>query len=821
MDGTTEQKLHLGKHNGLKVFKHLTKSNDQLQTIQLISYKKTNSDDSSKSSSTENRSCMSVDNQRYGYNIRKQETNPQAVELPNIALRPGHSVRTDHSVNYLHDVSLTSSKETKAFRTKQNKVKNNNLLSDRKENVENKLDQNGDKTSKFSTKLKVPNLIRNRTADSNIPQAHNTLSNRPGNERNTKGGKALPKTKFTRAERRDETHRHVLDQPTQRKLELCDFVEQDIIGGDEVRTMGFGPTKITYLDYVASGRPLRSIENFIRQHVMPNYANTHTEVSYYAAQTTKFREEAREIIKESVHATENDAVIFCGSGSTSAFHKIVLLGPYEHHSNILPWIEIKAKVIHIKQTREGLINLQHLEQELKDIQDGPKRTIIGSFSAASNVTGILTDTVAISKMMHKYGGLAFFDFACAAPYVEIDMNCVQDGLDAYKDAIFISTHKFLGGPQTPGILIAKKWVFRNQVPHGVGGGTVVFVRRQNHKYYAEPEQREEGGTPAIIESIRAGLVFKLKETFTSQFIMERETEYFQQAMSAWSKHPDLLILGCIKVERLPIFSLLFRNPHTGRLLHHDFVALVLNQLFGLQVRSGCACAALYGLELMGMSEEVAQRYEKFITESNMTADREKNSESNIESYDGLDNIIFKPGFVRLNLPFFASAKCINFIKKAILLMADHGWKLLPLFDFERTTGQWWYREAQTFQPDKSLKDISFSKEFSYIKSSSSKVRCKDTDTPIFKRFPGLDYDEIIERATYILNDVSKPNQYDLSDQTLEYKGDADELRWFMLPSEAADIIHQREVQYVAPEKLPFMPVALSEKLNNKQNKRSS
>uniref|UniRef100_A0A2C9M1P3 Aminotransferase class V domain-containing protein n=1 Tax=Biomphalaria glabrata TaxID=6526 RepID=A0A2C9M1P3_BIOGL len=198
-------------------------------------------------------------------------------------------------------------------------------------------------------------------------------------------------------------------------------------------------------------------------------------------------------------------------------------------------------------------------------------------------------------MMHKYGGLAFFDFACAAPYVEIDMNCVQDGPDAYKDAIFISTHKFLGGPQTPGILIAKKWVFRNQVPHGVGGGTVVFVRRQNHKYYAEPEHREEGGTPAIIESIRAGLVFKLKETFTSQFIMERETEYFQQAVSAWSKHPDLLILGCIKVERLPIFSLLFRNPHTGRLLHHDFVALVLNQLFGLQVRSGCACAALYGL----------------------------------------------------------------------------------------------------------------------------------------------------------------------------------------------------------------------------------
>ncbi|CAL1543000.1 unnamed protein product, partial [Lymnaea stagnalis] len=448
----------------------------------------------------------------------------------------------------------------------------------------------------------------------------------------------------------------LVGEPTKNKLELCDFVNHDIIGGDEVCVTSFGPTKLTYLDYVASGRPLKCIENYIRYHVMPLYANTHTEVSHFAAQTTRFREEARSIIRESVHATEDDAVIFCGSGSTAAIHKVihaldlrrspytippvVFIGPYEHHSNILPWIEAKAKVIRIQLSRNGLIDMVHLEEELKEVAHGPERLVIGSFSAASNVTGILTDTVAISKLMHKYKGYALFDYACAAPYVEIDMNCTEQGPLAYKDAVFISTHKFLGGPQTPGILIAKRSMFRNQVPHGAGGGTVVFVRRHGHKYHKEAEHREEGGTPAVIESIRAGLVFKLKETFTSTFIMGRETRLLQRAIAAWSNHPDLLILGDLSVDRLPIFSMLFRNRATGRLLHHDFVAMLLNDLFGLQVRSGCACAALYGLDLLGIDEDVAEKYEQLITQSG-TMSNERNSVKEDDDDATTDNVIFK------------------------------------------------------------------------------------------------------------------------------------------------------------------------------------
>ncbi|KAH9495199.1 hypothetical protein Btru_015625, partial [Bulinus truncatus] len=520
------------------------------------------------------------------------------------------------------------------------------------------------------------------------------------------------------------------------KNELCAYIFRNIVGTDFVFKGPYGKNIVTYLDYTASGRPLKCFETYIRYHVMPSYANTHTEVNYNAAQTTKFREEARNIIRLAVKATKDDAVIFCGSGSTTAIHKVihamglkrtmtsmmgptVFVGPYEHHSNILPWIELRANVIRIRQTAHGLTDLEHLEHELKKTRCGSERLLIGSFSAASNVTGILTDTVALSNLMHQYKGYAFFDFACAAPYVDVDMNCVDKGDLAYKDAIFISPHKFIGGPQTPGLLVAKRWIFKNTYPHGVGGGTVVFVRRQNHIYYSEQEHREEGGTPAIIESIRAGLVFKLKDAFKPKFIMEKEIQMMELAKALWVEHPNILILGDLTVERLPIFSMLFLNRATGRLLHHDFVAMLLNDLFGIQVRSGCACAAPYGLDLIGMTEDMAKRFESFITntpqayrspesikmekEEALKAENPKppkeeplevNTAPACTLHTKADNIVFRPGFVRLSFPFFMSQNCFSFVIKAILMVAEKGWMLLPLYEFNRKTGKWWFRSEE-------------------------------------------------------------------------------------------------------------------------------
>ncbi|XP_035824879.1 uncharacterized protein LOC101846496 [Aplysia californica] len=629
---------------------------------------------------------------------------------------------------------------------------------------------------------------------------------------------------------------------------LCEYVYRDTVGANSTFFGPWGKNTVTYLDYVASGRPLKCIESYIRENVMPTYANTHTEVSFNAQQTTLFREEARAIIKEAVNATEDDAVIFTGSGATSAVNKLlhalkpkkplVLIGPYEHHSNILPWLNVPgAKVVRIRQTQDGLLDLDHLTWELKK---GSKRQIIGSFSAASNVTGILTDVNAVSALVHKYKGIVLFDYACAGPYVDINMNPKGKGEQAglvYKDAVFISPHKFVGGPGTPGILIAKRNLFRNEEPHNVGGGTVVFVRRKAHRYISDPEHREEGGTPAILESIRAGLVFKLKQTFTSSFIMAKEEDMLRKAKMAWSRVPNLIILGNMNAARLPIFPLLIYNKATGRLLHHDFVAMVMNDVFGLQVRSGCACAAPYGLDLMGMSEDQALRFERLVVTPKGEGGKEEMDKEPDTSTGCYDNIVFKPGFVRLNLPYFLSEATFNFVIQAVQMVADHAWSLLPLYDFDKKTGKWWFIQQEKLKPKKHLKDVSFLSGQLEVDgelgegesvptfhrgrggykghdlSDDSRGSQDSLDSggydDSFEEVEASSYAEILKRAKKIFHDAEKnvPSYGSEHKSILHH-----DMRWFMLPEEAAGVISGDPVIHLPPDDLPFFPGALARRL---------
>ena len=332
----------------------------------------------------------------------------------------------------------------------------------------------------------------------------------------------------------------------------------------------FGPRRVTYADYTASGRSLDFIEDFIRDAVLPRYANTHTESSGTGLQTSRLREDARQMIHDAVGGTEDDLVIFCGSGATAAVSKligilelripaglderfqlsaripeaerpVVFVGPYEHHSNELPWRESIADVVVIAEDTDGHVDLADLRGQLIRFAGRPLR--IGSFSAASNVTGILTDTSAVASLLHAYGALSLWDYAAAGPYVPVRVAASAPGAGDHKDAVFLSPHKFPGGPQTPGVLVVHRDLVRNTVPTVPGGGTVAFVDPAGHRYLDDPVAREEGGTPAIVESIRAGLVFGLKQAIGTDLIAGREERLWQQVLGRWEGHPRIEILG--------------------------------------------------------------------------------------------------------------------------------------------------------------------------------------------------------------------------------------------------------------------------------------
>lgn len=495
---------------------------------------------------------------------------------------------------------------------------------------------------------------------------------------------------------------------TGQELPLLQRIRDSVIGDDQVMVGPFGPRRVTYADYTASGRAIGFLEDFLRTQVLPRYANTHTESSGTGLQTTRLREDARRIIHDAVGGDPEMAVVFTGSGSTGAIAKVVgilglripsaledryelsshiparerpvvFIGPFEHHSNELPWRESIADVVVCPEDSDGHIDPAFLEAELVRYRDRP--LLIGSFSAASNVTGIITDVAGISALLHRYGALAFWDYAAAAPYVALS----TDGIDA----MFLSPHKLIGGPSTPGVLVLRRALMTNRVPDVPGGGTVAYVNPLEHRYLDDPVQREEGGTPAIVEAIRAGLVFQLKEAVGIQVIRAHEEAYLRRAVKAWTSEPGIEILGNLAAERLSIVSFVIRAPAGstgGRHLHHNFVVTLLNDLFGIQARGGCSCAGPYGHRLLGIDLERSHEYEHEIA-------------------TGCDGI--KPGWVRVNFNYFISDAVLSYIVDAVRLVARHGWRMLGEYRFDVVTGLWHHRDGLV-EPPLRLDQVTYS-----------------------------------------------------------------------------------------------------------------
>ncbi len=392
-----------------------------------------------------------------------------------------------------------------------------------------------------------------------------------------------------------------------------------IIGIDQSFTSPFGEKKIVYGDWIASGRLYRPIEQKLQDEFGPFVANTHTETSETGALMTTAYQLSHRIIKDHVHAGPNDVIITAGFGMTAVINKfqrilglktygklldkncleerdkpVVFITHMEHHSNHTSWYETIADVVIIEPDENLLVKPENLRKKLEEYKDRPFK--IGAFTACSNVTGIRTPFYELAKIMHEYGGVAFIDFAASAPYDEINMHPKDPMMKL--DAILFSPHKFLGGPGSSGVLVFDKSMYHNTVPDHPGGGTVDWTNPWGkYKYVDNIEAREDGGTPGFLQSIKTALCFQLKDQMGIENIRKREEELLTLAFEGLDTIPEVQILADNERDRLGVIS--FYVPG----IHYNLLVQLLNDLYGIQVRGGCACAGTYGHFLLEVTAE--------------------------------------------------------------------------------------------------------------------------------------------------------------------------------------------------------------------------
>lgn len=472
--------------------------------------------------------------------------------------------------------------------------------------------------------------------------------------------------------------------------EFLSTLRAGVLGAGASVQTPFGTQPLRYFDFIASGRFHRDVEDELAERVLPFMANTHTTSSATGRITTEYYEHAFRRIAAYIHASPDDVLIPVGSGSTGAINRMItVLGLripdqlddirhcaqciprdarpvifrslMEHHSNDIAWRETIGETVYVGFDDQGRISVDDLERLLHEHRDRPWK--IGTFSAASNVTGILNPWHAIARTLHRHNAWAFFDFAAAGPYVDVDMHPADDP-DGYFDAIFFSVHKFLGGPRAPGLLVANRKLFTNRVPAEPGGGTVLYTSPWDHRYLSRIEERETGGTPPIVQSIQAALAFDLKAAIGAERIERIEQDYLQRALAEWTRHPQLLILGLTEARRLGVVSLIFRD------LHHNLAAALLNDLFGIQVRGGCMCAGPYGHLLLHI---------------------EQGHSAGIRSRLTAGHLGEKPGWVRISFAPTVNEEEFQTLLEAVDYVARNGQTYADRYELCDATGEWTWK----------------------------------------------------------------------------------------------------------------------------------
>jgi selenocysteine lyase/cysteine desulfurase len=490
--------------------------------------------------------------------------------------------------------------------------------------------------------------------------------------------------------------------------EVLGWVHKNVYGRDVVVRGPLGPHPRRYFDYTASGLPFQPIEELLQKQVLPYMSNTHSMSSNASEVITAHVDEAYAKVRRALRGTEDDVIVFTGSGATAAVNKlisclglrvpellqerfnwaeqippearpIVLLTRMEHHSNDLPWRESIADIEYLGYDKLGRANWRDIDRLLESPEYRDRRLKIGTFTAASNVTGVLNDTKELAAAMHGHGGVAFFDFAAAAPYVPIDLH-PEDNPAYRKDAVFVSMHKFTGGPQGPGLLVANRKLFSSCVPDEPGGGTVLYTSPWQWRYLDDLEQREGSGTQAIVSIIRAGLAFDLKALIGEERLQRFKDHCVAAAVARWHGHPKIEILGPdpLTVPRLGILSVIL----DGGQLHHNLAVRLLNDLYGIQVRGGCMCAGTYGHDLL--------RIDKAHSESIRTAIDE-------------GKLVVKPGWVRISFGPGLSADDLAVLLEGVPHVAEHWRDYAKDYVVDEDAAEWRHKDDRPFRSELRLR----------------------------------------------------------------------------------------------------------------------
>jgi len=461
---------------------------------------------------------------------------------------------------------------------------------------------------------------------------------------------------------------------------------KNIVGIDTTFTTPYGEQKIIYTDWTASGRLYKPIEEKLLNEFGPFVANTHTETSVTGSVMTKAYHKAREVIKKHVNANENDVLITQGSGMTGVVNKfqrilglrisdnlkqytnipdqikpIVFITHMEHHSNQTSWLETIADVEIIPHDSEGLVCMNSFEKLILKYKN--RKIKIASVTACSNVTGLQPEIYEIAKIIHQNNGLCFVDFACSAPYVNIDMH--KDEV-SYFDAIFFSPHKFLGGPATSGVLIFNKNLYNNQTPDNPGGGTVSWTNPWGeHSYINDIEVREDGGTPAFLQTIKIALSINLKDEMGVANIQKREHEINQIVFNKLSNIENLHVLAGQHTNRLGVFSFYIDN------LHFNLGVKILNDKFGIQTRGGCSCAGTYGHYLLHVDKNKSHQLIDQITEG---------------------CLLDKPGWIRMSIHPTMTDNEVIFVCDNIIALAKNHEKWINDYHYDENSNEFKHKK---------------------------------------------------------------------------------------------------------------------------------